>query len=605
MKRNPSIAPTIVAFGLLLAASSAARATSEVTQVLQLQPGWNAIFLEVQPEPADVDSVFGGLPVASVWTWNPNFGAVDFIQNPDDGLSTEEGWLAWFPPNRPSHFLTNLFAVRANRAYLVKLLGDQPVTLTVSGLPVVRSFTWVPDSFNFVGFHVDPQNPPTFTDFLAPAPELAGQPIFRLEASGVWEPVQNPLSTPIRSGEAYWIFAEGPSTYTGPLVVDLEIGDTIEYARTLSQHVVEVTNLRSVNSLVRIEKAGSGGGLPMAVRILDETTSEISWPELPDTFDLTVPAEESLGIRLAPDRDRFSFDRHETVLEISDGLGFRRFVAVGASATQAGVLPASSTSSTLMASRSGMQRLVSGATASHPFAGLWVGVVTVNAVSESQTGDFEPTPTGRNFRFRILIHVDSLGRARLLKEVIQLFEEGTKVPDPDDPDRLTTDEPGRFVLLTDEDLIPDFQGAALRDGVPVGSRLSTAAYDFEGDLVDLQGGFGPGNVLSTTLVLEPELPTNPFRHQFHPDHDNLDAQFLNFREEAYTVTRDLELEFVEEIESLALISRGQLSLEPPDWNESAVGGIYREVLSGLHRNDIFVQGYFRLQRTVATPVLNQ
>src|SRR5690349_2757716 len=49
------------------------------TQAVTLQPGWNAVFLEVQPEPDAVDQVFEGLPVRSVWMWNRRFSPVQFV----------------------------------------------------------------------------------------------------------------------------------------------------------------------------------------------------------------------------------------------------------------------------------------------------------------------------------------------------------------------------------------------------------------------------------------------------------------------------------------------------------------------------------------------
>jgi len=39
-----------------------------ITQTIDLNPGWNAINLEVQPEPRDCDAVFGGLQIESVRT---------------------------------------------------------------------------------------------------------------------------------------------------------------------------------------------------------------------------------------------------------------------------------------------------------------------------------------------------------------------------------------------------------------------------------------------------------------------------------------------------------------------------------------------------------
>lgn len=59
----------------LLGAAGPAGAAHEVTQTIELQPGWNSIFLEVQPASNDTVSVFNGLPISSVWTWIPKDGS--------------------------------------------------------------------------------------------------------------------------------------------------------------------------------------------------------------------------------------------------------------------------------------------------------------------------------------------------------------------------------------------------------------------------------------------------------------------------------------------------------------------------------------------------
>ena len=52
-----------------------------VTQSITLNPGWNAVFLEVQPANPDCDAVFAGIPVESVWAWNRRYSSVQFIQD--------------------------------------------------------------------------------------------------------------------------------------------------------------------------------------------------------------------------------------------------------------------------------------------------------------------------------------------------------------------------------------------------------------------------------------------------------------------------------------------------------------------------------------------
>ena len=157
-------------------ATQAPAAVTDVTQTFVLQPGWNSVFLEVRPEANEAEAVFGGLPLASAWTWNPAGPKGEFIDDPTEQLVPSPQWLGYFPRPRPESILTNLFAVQANRAYLLKIDGNVPVTWTVTGTPEVQDYRWAPDSFNLVGFPVDPQQQPTFGQFLAPARRAADLP---------------------------------------------------------------------------------------------------------------------------------------------------------------------------------------------------------------------------------------------------------------------------------------------------------------------------------------------------------------------------------------------------------------------------------------------
>jgi len=162
------------------------------------------------------------------------------------------------------------------------------------------------------------------------------------------------------------------------------------------------------------------------------------------------------------------------------------------------------------------------------------------------------------------------------------------------------DKPGEYVLLTDDRLIGQFKGATMRDGVPVGRRISTAGYDFDGgatNYLNMSGAFAISNHLNLTIALGPNSPTNPFRHKYHPDHDNLDVRFqpLTNNFEAYAVTRKIELEFT---------GTDPVSTNSPNFGYSVMGGIYRETLTGLHKDPIRLQGTFRLTRACLTSELN-
>jgi hypothetical protein len=115
----------------------------------------------------------------------------------------------------------------------------------------------------------------------------------------------------------------------------------------------------------------------------------------------------------------------------------------------------------------------------------------------------------------------------------------------------------------------------------------------------MSGGFAIGDTNRCTIVLEPNFATNPFRHRFHPDHDNLDATYANFKEEAYRVVRNLELRYS------PTDPGGTNTTSNLDYGYNALGGVYHESITGLHRTNIVAEGTFRLTRVANSPVLNQ
>ncbi len=567
--------------GLTLTAADA-RAQDTYSQDFTLQPGWNAIYLEVQPEPGDSDSVFGGLPISSAWTWNPRLTTVEFVQDPADGLLDQPGWIGFFPSHLPEAFLTNMFAVQANRAYLLKVEGSSAVAWTVTGRPSARATAWVADSFNLRGFHVDPAVPPTFGNFLAPAAAHAGQPIYQLDSAGVWQQVIAPFGTQIVSGEAYWVYSDGPSDYQGPIAVDVEIGDGLDYGGTLSRRTIRLRNVSDSPASVNLRQQSSSTPVELSVYNFDEDTGEISYPTFPSELSRVLAGGEELLLDLSIRRGDFASDYVASILEVDNGAGYRRLVPVSANTTFA---PESATSTSAFGhtkSGGGM-------------AGLWVGTVSITDVSDSQTGSTTPTPTGKELNFRLLLHVAADDNTRLLKEVIMMWQDGTLQPDADDPTLMTLDQRGHYVLLTDDSLIPDFESATLRDGQPVGLRISTVAYDFAENDLPMTGSFG--GTLGITLTLPQEFPTNPFRHTFHPDHDNLDALGGPLEiPEVYEVTRTMTLTFQDPPPRAPATAQ---------FEESMAGGVFTETLSGLHKNDIVVEGTFLLRRASAVAVLNQ
>ena len=574
-----------IVLALLLVLSINAHAV-ETSQTITLKPGWNAIQVTLEPTEKEISTVFAGIPVRSVWRWIPGKNQAQFITDPENGLQNIEGWYAWFPEPRPDAMLTNLFTIDGNTAYLVRLPeGSGTHQLTITGTPRFRPTAWRANEFTLTGLPVVSSNAPTFAEYFSRSVAHQAQPIYRLDnTDGRWKPVA--ANTPINANEAYWIFTKGNSRYQGRMHLVLDQGESLEFSTAFDQIRFVLRNLSGSDGSFQIERLG-GSPVPLAMRIEDDETHEVGWPDLPAIEVVHAPAGEDVFITLALKRPLFTQDRMEQVLAITDEHGQRIELTVGGNTAQPGAAgrPAA-----------GAVQAKAGGDNPTALAGLWIGDINIDKVSEAQRAGVEPMATGAAFRQRVLIHVNAQGQARLIKDVTQMWEDGTTQPSSVDPTYQEVATPGRYVLITNKQLLGLYSGVAGRDGVPVGLRYSTVGYDFEGELLDFSGVFGPGGEITTAIVVPPTLPTNPYLHRHHPDHNNLDEQFLNYREEAYQVVRNMQLVFT---------SDDPRGINSPGWGDSILGGTFSESITGLHRNPIFTSGTFHMRRASAVTVLNQ
>ncbi|MBI2926730.1 MAG: hypothetical protein HYY24_13620 [Verrucomicrobia bacterium] len=600
---------------LALSCGSSACLGQWVTQTITLNPGWNAVFLEVQPAPDDCDSVLAGVPVESVWAWNRRFATVQFIQDPSQLVPGGPDWLAYLPADHAARATRNLFTLQGARAYLVKLKdGTQQTTWKVVGQPVTRQVEWIPNSYNLLGFNVASSGSPTFQNFFAGSPAHAGQRAFRLSAAGHWELIASPATTALRAGQAYWIFCQGASIFSGPMQPTLEDRDGLIYGRILTEQSVRIKNTSTSARSLTVQQLPSetppdttfpllAGAVPLSYYKIDAANRQFGWIPFADPLQkLDLQPGEEWMLRFEVNRARMADfvppQNHngvlyQSVLEFSDDAGVRFLISVSAEGLKTFTPPAA---------RAGLQRFgraASGATP-HPRAGLWVGSAVIERVSQPAKISAPDTPTavGTPLQFRLLVHVDDSGKARLLQKVLQMFKPGTLKPDPTDPTKNIVDEPGRYVLVTDDAFIPRFSGATLRDGQAVGRRMSSAVFAFSQPILfSGEGEFGAGQ-LNCRADLGFDDPLNPFKHKFHPDHDNLDDRFSNKLAEgleSFSITRQIELEFTaEDPDNLTLAG----------WGDNQLGGHYRETISGLHNQTIFVAGTFRLTRASTIGVLN-
>jgi len=573
-----------------LVCSGALAAEPLYTQSIALQSGWNAIYLEVTPTNTAPEFLFQGLPLESAWAVQETLSSVDYIQDATEALWNVERWAFFVPTNRLESVGNRLFAILGHKPYLLKLTSA--ATWTVVGQPAVKVINWAPDAFNLRGFPLDPLAPPTFQTFFRPSPAhynaatLQLQSTYRLSGAGVWTLVTP--ATQMKSGEAYWVYCKGGSDFQGPLNITGLTGEALEYSENLDTLTIGLNNSAPGPVVFTLRDLTASSQKPLAYYRFD---SEIgaTWPDLPTPLTFFALAGANLPLRLAIRRTAFAGTSYGTVLSVNNGAGTRFLLPVTA-AKSALAAAASSNSPPQVQAQS--------------HAGLWIGSVSITGVSEAHSGTlvtngfdsqgrplliervgFNPTPrpVGTPAELRLLVHVSSNGTARLLKEVIQLFKEGTYTNDANG--NLTAATPGRYVLLTDPALVPQYKGVALRDGVGVGRRFSTVAYDFPGQSLALSGTFAANQSLRVTNTMSADWPTNPFRHRYHPDHQPRDS---------YDIKRDLTLQILPPPANA-----------PPDYEDQRLVGTYQEIVTGLHKTNIIASGSISLVRVSRVGVLNQ
>lgn len=261
--------------GALLASLDAATTR---TQVIELGPGWNAVWLEVAPVDDLVPAVFDPEKVDVVARYFTPETQVRFIESPGEQAWNAPGWGVWYAPSRAEAFLTSLHAVQGNCAYLVH--AKTACTLTVTGDVRYRPLRWNTESFNLTGLPVSETVKPTFARFFSGAGGRVGAQVYRL-VEGSWQKVSNPATAQIRSGEAYWIYCEGKTNYQGPLELRFTGSDSLSLGRGSNLSVIEFAN-RATNAFSVNASIEAGGTLPL-------------FRSVPDLANLTSRSEPMTG----------------------------------------------------------------------------------------------------------------------------------------------------------------------------------------------------------------------------------------------------------------------------------------------------------------------
>jgi hypothetical protein len=521
-----------------------------------LKSGWNSIYLHGDASHTTPDQLFAAYPtVTEVWRWNPNPTQVGFTSTPLLPSNGTPEWSKWVRGDTAD----SLIGLTGQSAYLVKCSAAASVAIPQRPMP--PSNTWVRSGANFLGFPSSKAagNYPTFSNYFATFSSAiaANARIFKYVGGelSAGNPLQifSPVMERVDRDQAYWFSSEVVGNFYAPFQISLSNSEGLAFGRRGSVITARVTNRTAAVMTLRIAPVASNSApsgqeavtaaVPLTRRTLDD---QAEWVE--------TPIAAAYNEVIAPNSS----------VELSFGIN-RSLMSGAADALYASLLRFTDSANTF-------DILIPATARKSTLAGLWIGDAVVSRV-ESKPLANAVKPAGSTFPLRYLIHVTDDGATRVLSQVFM----GPMAAAPH----------GFGICRSEAGLKADAKSAARRivaTHMPLDLELQTS------------GSFAIGSVLACEIKTPFDDPTNPFVHQYHPDHDNKSGQKpLGEGEESYDVSRQVSFTFSE---------------APPEggsaigWGSSVIGGTYSEVVSGLHKQSITITGTFQLRRASELGTLN-
>lgn len=513
-----------------------------ITQNIPLSPGWNAVYLQVTPATPFCDDLFANYPnIQSVWVFNSRQDTTEFVENPATLIGQSDRWLVWLPKTHTDYFVRTLNRLEGGHAFLVKLANNSaPMTFQVKGRPALPNSDFAPNALNFIGLPVREDAAPTFTEYFQSTPEVmaapgAGSGIYAVAIDGKETQIRQTARTRVVPGAGYWVKFGSYVKSSLPLEITgaHQATGTLDFGSDLKELSFSLRNLSSSNTMsfsltprvseaAPSEQAELAGPVPLSVFESQLAANRFGWADFTAPIQFTLAPGAQREVRLAIRRSALTpyhsgglyGAAYQSLLEVVEFThGFRILLPVTAESDDV--------------RRSRMSTDVSELPVYNPYQGLWIGQATIDKVSRTASGTNvtwdtgTPLPVSSSMDYRLMVHVDALGKARLLQKVVLSSGES----DTNQPNKLYRDEkylPANTKIL---------------------SRISSVAFPLM-EPVALTGIFA--NALSGNVHLDYDDPVNPFKHAFHPDHNNLNEEYtqkLPAGMESYTVDRDILLDF--------------------------------------------------------------
>ena len=544
----------LLAFATLFIAVTAHAQWQSTTYTLN--SGWNSIYLHGDASYTTPEVLFASKPeVLEVWRWNPNPSQVGFTSTPLLPSNGTPEWSKWVRGGPAA----SLIGLTGQSAYLVKC--SSAVSVAIAQRPMPPSNTWVRSGANLLGFpsKLNGGLYPTFSRYFATFPVAIASNVKIFKYVGGELGASNPLqvfsttSERLDRNQAYWFSSEVVGNFYAPVQITLSNNEGFAFGRRGSVITARVMNRTAAVMTLTIAPVASNSppsgqelitaGVALTRRTLND---EGAWVE--------TPIAAAYNEVIAPNSS----------VELSFGID-RSAMSGAADALYASLLRFTD-------SANSFDILIPATARKDSLAGLWIGEAMVSAVESKPLANAVKS-TGSTFPLRYLIHVADDGTARVLSQVFM----GPMAA-----------APHVFGLCRSE--------AGLKADVKSAARRIVATHMPLDLALQTSGSFAIGGTLGSTIDTPFNDPTNPFVHQYHPDHDNKSGSTaLVAGQESYNVSRQVSFTFTE---------------TPPGggsatgWGSSVIGGTYGEVVSGLHKQNITLTGTFELRRASELGTLN-
>lgn len=550
----------LAAFCLLLCSGTAHAQWQTTTYTLK--SGWSSIYLSGDAKYDTLDNIFPET-VTEVWRWNPNPTQVQFTESsliPSAGTAEWTVWRRGFPAD------SALTQLSGQTAYLVKSTSTAGTrTVAIKQSPFLPTASWVRNGANLMGFpsYGDGANSPSIATYFStfPAAIAANAKIYKYVGGdlGPGNPLQifSNANEKLDRTQAYWFSAKVVENFYAPLELTLSNPAGLDFGRSGSSVTLRIRNRSAQTVNVTLSPGNSetspasqtviAGPVPLTRRIYDPSSVSLIDVPLTAAFTETIAPQSTVELSFGLNRGTMEGDLESlfaSFLHITDGGNLMDvYLPVRAQ-------PAS-------------------------LAGLWIGDVKVSAVESKIAGSPGDT-TPQSFPLRTLIHVSGNGTAKLLSQVFL----------------------GRLAVAPNDEGVCTREALLKQDEKAKAHRIVAAHLPLD-KVITGSGGVETAGTLTFTVNIPYNDPTNPFVHQYHPDHDNKDARQrpVGAGVESYDITRTCSFTF---------------TATPPDgstasvgWGSSVIGGTYTEIIAGVHKTPIMVSGTFELNRASEIGTLSE